>query len=576
VLNVDQHSVNDADHIIHRVLCCAARLDSLDACRVICEPGGGEFTDDDDSDDEDYEDESSNESSSSESSSSDSDNDDGGDDDADDDDEEDDDEEEEEVILDEYDDFIHNVLNPEETMILTSSLRQEYSKDIFEPSFVRDNCPLSIAVREGHRDIVLFLLPFFHVNRRPWITGEAIEAGREDIQTLLLREFGAVVPAQSASLFCLLTDGPTDRDPVAAATGGNFTELKLAITRVLVRHASTASDTTATGNDNDGGNDTTTTTTTAAFLQHSLLLSVESKNFGGCMDILLEAGVPASSRALYCAIEQCQHERPTAAAAAASAESICRVLLQHGADPFCSHESGHDDDEQDGHDVDDDDQQNQHDHEAGHHDDEHDDHDDDDDQQDQHDHEADHDDGDDQQDKHDHEAGHDDDEHDDHDDDADDDADDAAAVTPFHAAARKNDTALLRLFLPFWNNHVSNLRRLATAANGGGDVDGDGRDMTTMTLLMMNGSVSSPLHALVCDKHVSIQAVKLLVQEFDANVSEPPTTTGVVAIAHISGQQRQHHQQQRGLLPFHLAVMSGASLDVVFFLLTQHPGALTD
>jgi hypothetical protein len=441
----------DTDQIIHKALLHAANNGSLSACRVICEQGE----------------------------------------------------------------------DAQEAMILTSSLRQEYSKDFHKLPFKKySSLPLLEAAGSRHWDIMLFLLPFFHVNQRSWITGEAIEAGREDILLLLLREFGAVVPAQSASLFGLLADGP--RAPLLAAAaagavgGGNFTELKLSITRVLVRHAATTAVTTATGNDNNSGNDATTTTAkTAAFLQHSLLLALESNNRDGCVDILLEAGVPASSRALYCAIEQRQQrqqQQPASAAAAvpASAESMVRLLLNHGADPFIAlqhHESDDDDD--------------------------------------------------------------DDDEQDDHDVDDDDAAVDAAAVTPLHAAARKADAVILRLFLPFWNNHISR-RRLALANDG--DVDGHDRDMTMM-MTMMNGNVTSPLHALVCDKQVSIQAVKLLVQDFKSNVSERTTTTGVVAVAHSSGQQQQ---QQRGLLPFHLAVMSGASLDVVFFLLTQHPDALTD
>jgi ankyrin repeat protein len=113
--------------------------------------------------------------------------------------------------------------------------------------------------------------------------------------------------------------------------------------------------------------------------------------------------------------------------------------------------------------------------------------------------------------------------------------------SPFQVAARLEDMSILRYFMGLWN----------VPSNAGGKDSHGG----------------SPIHVLCRFQHVSIQAIQLLVQEFEANVSK---ATVAAAAAAAGGAVEYAH------LPFHLAVMSDANLDVVFYLLRLHPDALTD
>jgi Ankyrin repeats (3 copies) len=110
------------------------------------------------------------------------------------------------------------------------------------------------------------------------------------------------------------------------------------------------------------------------------------------------------------------------------------------------------------------------------------------------------------------------------------------SFSPFHAAARKEDVTMLRVLMHHWHERF--------LASGG-----------------KNGNGDSAIQVLCRFPHVYIQAIKLLVQEFHANVTEAATS-----------------EQHGGLLPFHSAVLLSpdlVSLDVVFFLLRLYPDALT-
>jgi hypothetical protein len=125
----------------------------------------------------------------------------------------------------------------------------------------------------------------------------------------------------------------------------------------------------------------------------------------------------------------------------------------------------------------------------------------------------------------------------------DDDDDDGGAMSPFHAAARTEDTGILRVFLEHWN--------ALFLASGGNNHDGD-----------------SALHLLCRDPLVSIQAIQVLVDELEADVSEEATTTNTITIA--------KNGEHVGILPFHSVLMGveTVSLDVIFFLLRQYPDVL--
>jgi hypothetical protein len=121
------------------------------------------------------------------------------------------------------------------------------------------------------------------------------------------------------------------------------------------------------------------------------------------------------------------------------------------------------------------------------------------------------------------------------------DKDDENSRSPFHASARKDNVGILRLFMEHWNDCFS-------ATRG------------------MNGNGDSALHVLCRDLLVSIQAIKLLVEEFASNVSQPAGASNF-----------KQNDDGHVLLPFHSAVAGdiSCSLDVVFFLLRKYPDALT-
>lgn len=98
----------------------------------------------------------------------------------------------------------------------------------------------------------------------------------------------------------------------------------------------------------------------------------------------------------------------------------------------------------------------------------------------------------------------------------------AAAASPFLAAARLEKTDILNLFLEHWDERYS-------LSNGGGkNDDGD-----------------YPIHVVCCDARISLQAIQLVVNRQAENV------------ATVDGEQR--------LLPFQFAAMWDASLDVIYY-----------
>jgi ankyrin repeat protein len=118
------------------------------------------------------------------------------------------------------------------------------------------------------------------------------------------------------------------------------------------------------------------------------------------------------------------------------------------------------------------------------------------------------------------------------------------AWSPFQVAASLDDMTILRYFLNLWKERFS-------PSNTGGKSISNG---------------DAPIHALCRYPFVSLNAIKVLVGEYEANVSQPTST---VEAAGSCGTE------QYALLPFHLAVMSNTKLDVVYYLLRQHPDALS-
>jgi ankyrin repeat protein len=289
--------------------------------------------------------------------------------------------------------------------------------------------------RPGHSTIVTTTI---NLDQGDWYcTDVAILNGHAEIVSMLLRH-GALMggnreypslPYIVTSLNCLLR-----------GSGRRTRKIKVTICEILVNHAMINRD-------------------TAAFLQSTLENEIENTTAGGSTEgceILLEAGLVPSRCALFIAIQ-------------AGNEAACRLLTQHGIDPFLEKDNDHENDRGN---------------------------------RDNHAHEG--------------KRGH--------------------APSPFHAAARLTDMAILRYFMQLWNERFA-------ASGGGRDTNGN-----------------SPLHALCRDKHVSIQAIQLLVQEFQANVAEQYLPSAV-------------HDGKPLHFPFHSAVMADASLNVLYYLLNHFPDA---
>jgi hypothetical protein len=107
---------------------------------------------------------------------------------------------------------------------------------------------------------------------------------------------------------------------------------------------------------------------------------------------------------------------------------------------------------------------------------------------------------------------------------------DTAATSPFLAAARLSDTRLFECLLATWNERFTSTGGKSSVGN-------------------------YPLHVVCCDPLVSLQAIKLLINR---NADVP---------AIVDGEQE--------LLPFQIAAMWDASLDVIFYLLQHCPDALS-
>jgi hypothetical protein len=119
-----------------------------------------------------------------------------------------------------------------------------------------------------------------------------------------------------------------------------------------------------------------------------------------------------------------------------------------------------------------------------------------------------------------------------------------AASSPFLAAARLHDPAILQLFLQQWDEryNTSSVGNSSAAAAAAAGIQNDNREY--------------PIHLLCRDKYVSLQALGFLIVESDQ------ADTLIIADA------EQH------LLPFVSAAVSDASLNVIFYLLQQCPDAL--
>jgi hypothetical protein len=107
----------------------------------------------------------------------------------------------------------------------------------------------------------------------------------------------------------------------------------------------------------------------------------------------------------------------------------------------------------------------------------------------------------------------------------------AAAASPFQAAARLYNILIFDYFLDLWNS-----KHCAATTRG------------------RNASGDYPLHVICRDPHVSLQVILLMV----ARHADAVTT--------LSGQEH--------LLPFQIAAMANADLDVIFYLMKLCPDAL--
>jgi hypothetical protein len=124
-----------------------------------------------------------------------------------------------------------------------------------------------------------------------------------------------------------------------------------------------------------------------------------------------------------------------------------------------------------------------------------------------------------------------------------------AALSPFHAAARDpQSTVVFEYFMNLWNH--DNRRNVA------------GRAQDTMN----RSDNECPIHVLCRDPHVSIRAIQLLVEKFHANVSQP--------LDDRNGRQCTGGGGGGQMLPFQSAILSNASLDVIYYLLNRFPSAL--
>jgi ankyrin repeat protein len=117
----------------------------------------------------------------------------------------------------------------------------------------------------------------------------------------------------------------------------------------------------------------------------------------------------------------------------------------------------------------------------------------------------------------------------------------ASASSPFLAAARLPDTAILRFFLQLWDERYSS--SAATSSPAGRNDKGE-----------------YLIHVLCRDKHVCLQALELL-------IGEECDQADTLIIA--SNNAKEEH-----FLPLVSAAMSDANLDIIFYLLQQCPDAL--
>jgi hypothetical protein len=120
------------------------------------------------------------------------------------------------------------------------------------------------------------------------------------------------------------------------------------------------------------------------------------------------------------------------------------------------------------------------------------------------------------------------------------------AASPFHEAARLEDTTILKeLFLKHWDERF---------LTGGGKNGGK------------NDSGDYPLHVLSCDEQVSLAAITVVVQHCQEYYTGHGGGGGAAVLQATDGQQ--------GFFPIHLAANWDASLNVTYYLLRQCPAAL--
>jgi hypothetical protein len=137
-----------------------------------------------------------------------------------------------------------------------------------------------------------------------------------------------------------------------------------------------------------------------------------------------------------------------------------------------------------------------------------------------------------------------------------------ATWSPLQLAASLDDMTILRYFLEAWNKRCR-------ASKNGADVEGDkiNNDYSHGSGgKNNNNNADSPIHLLCRYQHVSLQVIKA----FKANVSQPAAAAAIVTTttrSTVGGDQyfTTTTTAPTRPLPFHLAVMSDANLEVVYY-----------
>ena len=316
--------------------------------------------------------------------------------------------------------------------------------------------PIYSAVCHGNADVVALLLqhkadPNFHRKsaseealhfpstgngERPRCTDMAIENGYLEILSMLLQH-GAYV-GHDFRTFSVKGGGTALNRLLLNDQDQHSLKTILDISALSVHHTSWNS-----GASSNEQKRAMTAASVAMFLQHSLEMDIKFDDQAG-LSILVQAGVDASI-ALFSAI----HERNL---------SVCRLLLESGAEPFLIDES----------------------------------------------------------------------------------SSSSSSPSPFQAAARLQDTAMLQLFLQHWNERFGGNR---------------------------NNAGMYSIHVLASYKHVSLPAIRLLIKGRGGHAGGQENATN-----HNSALMAV--DEKHGLYPFHFAALSDVNLDDLFCILRHYPDAL--